>query len=80
MKIPIEAVDVALTIAMSVGTGMGYGYGYGCGQMGQALLLAIVTMAPIHFATGGAYFLAVRKSLPENPLLLKWQQEICSKE
>lgn len=77
---PVEAADAALTLAMSMGTGMGYGSGYGCGQMAQALLLATVAMAPIHFAAGGVIPLLLenhyqsilccrsggRKSVPRN--------------
>lgn len=46
-----------MTLAVSVGTGMGYGSGYGRGPTGQALVLAAVATAPIHFAAGDAYSL-----------------------
>lgn len=39
--------------------------------MGQAMDLAVVAVATIHFATGDAISFAVSKLLPEYPLLLK---------
>ena len=42
--------------------------------MGQALILAMVAMVTIHFATGGAISFDDSKSLPELPLLQKVQR------
>lgn len=85
IEIPLEDVNKALAVAVygcrhSQELRYDCGSGYGCGHMGLALVMAMLARAIIHFGVGDAISLAVRKSLPEHPLLMKRTEEIYSKK